>query len=120
MYDQDEINALSILYITFGKEEDFRSLLHALIPMINKILLRFPDFSEFYDDIRQDVLLCIWKNWKNIDKLRNSLEDTVPVNFFFFKVRGFMDSSLTRISKHSKINCVPIDSLLMEVDELDD
>jgi hypothetical protein len=86
MYDKDEINAVSMLYITEEREEDFELLLKALEPMISAMLLRIPQVREHWEDVKQEIFLHIWKirffSW-----FKHQLRSNIPADYFFFRIR---------------------------------
>jgi len=99
MYDKDEINAISILYSIDPTEENFDMLLKALVPLIDKILLNYPQIEEHWEDIKQEMLLRFWGNYKDADKLKKIFEQNIPLYYFYFVIRGYIFRMIKSILK---------------------
>jgi len=89
MYDKDEINAISILYSIDPTEENFDMLLKALMPLIDKILLNHLQVEEHWEDIKQEILLRLWENYKDVNKLKKIFEKNVPFYYFYYRIRDY-------------------------------
>lgn len=87
MYDKDEINAISTLYIISDREEDFELLLKVLEPMIAAALLRIPEVKEHWEDIKQEIFLHLYKYYSQIEVLQKRLKGNIPADYFFFCFR---------------------------------
>jgi len=76
MYQKEEVERLAGEYVETGSEQVFETLIKALIPLINVQLGKnYSSLKEFWDDLRQEVLLKIWKN-------RGGLSDTKSIRYF--------------------------------------
>ena len=63
MYQKEEIEQLAKKYVETQEEEVFEALIKALIPLINVQLGKnYSSLKEFWDDLRQEVLLKLHKN----------------------------------------------------------
>lgn len=63
MYQKEEVERLAKKYVETGDEQVFEELIKALEPLINVQLGKnYSSLKEFWDDLRQEVLLRIWKN----------------------------------------------------------
>ncbi len=63
MYQKEEVERLAETYVETGDEQVFETLIKALEPLINVQLGKnYSSLKEFWDDLRQEVLLRIWKN----------------------------------------------------------
>jgi len=63
MYQKEEVERLAGEYVETGSEQVFEALIKALIPLIDVQLGKnYSSLKEFWDDLRQEVLLRICKN----------------------------------------------------------
>lgn len=78
MYRVKEIEQLAQKYAKTGNDKIFEALIRALIPLIDiQSARRYPDLKEYWDDIKQEVLLKLWKN-------RTSLSFTASKKLYRF------------------------------------
>jgi len=72
MYQKEEVERLAGEYVETGDEQVFEALIKALIPLINVQLGKnYSRYKEFWDDLRQEVLLKLWKNRGGLSKTSN-------------------------------------------------
>lgn len=97
MYDKDEINALAVLYTVEPFEEHFESLLKALEPMIEKIILRYPKVQEHLDDIKQEVFIKLLDLQPRYLWLETIFNANIPSDYFFFRIRDWVRRQAEKI-----------------------
>jgi len=67
MYQIEEIEHLAQQYVGSESDEVFEGLINALIPLIDMQSARkYPDLKEYWDDMKQEVLLKLWKNRRGL------------------------------------------------------
>lgn len=99
MYDKDEINALAVLYTVEPFEEHFELLLKALEPMIEKVILRYPEVQEHLEDIRQEVFLKLLDLGPRYLWLGVIFNGNIPADYFFFRIRDWARREAEKIKK---------------------
>jgi len=99
MYDKDEINSIAILYSVDPRVQNFELLLKVLTPMINYILMRHPEVREHWEDVRQEVLIKIWDNFVSPVKLQWIFKNSIPADYFFFRIRDWVFREAKKVSK---------------------
>ena len=63
MYEKESINKLARECVKTKCDKTFETLIKELIPIIDiQLRKRYPQKEEFWDDMRQDALLGLWKN----------------------------------------------------------
>ena len=78
MYQKEEIEQLAKKYVETQEEEVFEALIKALEPLINVQLGKnYSSLKEFWDDLRQEVLLKLHKN-------RGGLSTTKSISLYQF------------------------------------
>ena len=96
MYKKEEVERLAGEYVETGDEQVFEALIKTLIPLINVQLGKnYSSLKEFWDDLRQEVLLKIWKN-------RGGLFDTKSRSFYQYyyrRVRTWLFRESMKIKK---------------------
>lgn len=88
MYDKDEINAVAILYSETGADCDFECLLKVLEPMIEKILLRYPKYEEFYEDLKQEIYCLMIKRFSR-GRFKKIFKKHIPTAYLFYVIRRY-------------------------------
>jgi len=72
MYQKEEVERLAGKYVETGNEQVFEALIKALIPLINVQLGKnYSRYKEFWDDLRQEVLLKLYRNRGGLSKTSN-------------------------------------------------
>lgn len=96
-----KIDILTEGFIRSENDETFNQLVNEIIPIINQQLLKnYSSKREFWGDIRQDVLLKIWKNRGNI---KHSLTER-PYQYFYNRIRDYLNRSAKGYDKYDSIN----------------
>ena len=98
MYDKEKINSLAAEYIKTGSDKVFGQLLLVLIPMIDAVLGRHEKYEYFWEDVKQDVLVVLWKRRKQELK-PEKLKRNEPSVFFFFRIRDRVRWYLHKMKK---------------------
>ncbi|MFC2166889.1 hypothetical protein ACFLQZ_02880 [Acidobacteriota bacterium] len=57
-------------YLKTGSKEDYEKLLLTLIPMTRNIAGRYSGMNRHFDDLIQEILLALWKNQRDVNKLK--------------------------------------------------
>ena len=92
MYNPKKINALALKYVETDDDKYCEELLKELTPLVNTQLARFYEGSEdFWSDLKQDVLLIIWKR-------RKSLKTTKSKSLYQY-LYGVIRDSLSKSNK---------------------
>lgn len=86
-YNKEKINSLTITFLETG--DGFEDLLAELEKMCWKVLYRYPKYKEYWEDLRQEMLIKIWQCLGKADNLKRLLSDNVPADFFFSRLRGY-------------------------------
>ena len=90
LYDKLLINRLGKRYAKNGGKDSFVQLTQALIPMIDAQLGRqYSSMKEFWDDLRQEIMLKLWDN-------RKSIKDNSPGElhqYFYNRIRTWLNRS---------------------------
>ena len=85
MYQKEEVERLAGEYVETGDEQVFEALIKALEPLIDVQLGKnYSSLKEFWDDLRQEVLLKLHKN-------RGGLSVTKSKSlcaYFYQRIRG--------------------------------
>jgi hypothetical protein len=104
MYNQDKINELAKRYVESEDDADFIKLLQALEPMIQKILLRYPKYAEHQEDLKQEVMIKIFNNFKigssnrkNKVDLKRVFEKNIPASYFFYRIKEQILHSISKV-----------------------
>lgn len=72
MYQKEEIERFAKKYVDTGDEQVFETLIKALIPMIDVQLGKnYSSLKEFWDDLRQEVLLKLHKNREGLSTIKS-------------------------------------------------
>jgi len=95
MYDKEKINRLSLRYIETDDDAVFEELLKELEKVIDKQLLKYHcDIKEDWDDLKQRILLILWKNRKKIQET-----DLTPSSYFYYSIMGHGSNEKRKIKK---------------------
>ena len=87
MYDKKQINSLFKQYVETKDDKVFERLLIACDRMIDVILSKCQNVSQYFEDIKQDVRLLMWENIRKNPYLSNYLSS--PSSYLFFRIRGY-------------------------------
>lgn len=67
MYNVVKIEHLAKVYVESAEDKDFELLLDLLIPVIDiQLGKKYPDHRGYWGDMKQEVLLKLWKNRKGL------------------------------------------------------
>jgi len=84
MYQKEEIEQLAKKYVETQEEEVFEALIKALILLIDVQLGKnYSSLKEFWDDLRQEVLLKLWKNRGGL----STVKSTSLYQFLYRRIR---------------------------------
>jgi len=87
-YNKEKIKKTCLEYIASEDDEIFVQLLRDLEPMINGIVFRHYFFNRHGADIKQEILVCLWRYQRNPVLLRRQNKKFLS-NYFFFIIRGY-------------------------------
>jgi len=97
IYNKENINIATKRYVESKNYDDFEELLALLEPLIQKILLRHPKYKEHHEDLKQDVMIRLCKNFgPNRRKRKNGVDldvvfqKNIPSAYFFERIKGFV------------------------------
>ena len=119
MYQKEEIERLAKKYVETQEEEVFEALIKALIPLIDAQLGKnYSRLKQFWDDLRQEVLLKLHKN-------RGGLSTTKSINFcthFYRRIRVHLWRAAQQLQGKRKDKKIKMgyDGLSSEVTYLED
>ena len=85
-YDKVKIENLYHEYVATEDLQIFEKLIIALMPMVTVVVKRYYQLSHLWQDMEQEILMALWKNQRNLKKLRSHQE--YPVNYMFYMCRG--------------------------------
>lgn len=91
MYDKKQINLLFKKYVETKNDKIFEQLIIACGGMIDMITSKYPDFSAYSEDLKQEVNLKLWELRKG-KQLRKELEN--PAAYLIFRIRRFVHKLL--------------------------
>ncbi|MCK4647951.1 hypothetical protein KAT51_00365 [bacterium] len=101
MYDKKLINKLSKRYAK--KRDGIDELLRALEPIIDiQMGKNYSSMKEYWDDMKQDVLLKIWENRKAIRQ--QILRGDNPDQLFWNRVRNWLGRSQKKYREYDAMN----------------
>ena len=87
-YNKEKINNLTVTFLETG--EGFEDLLRELEKMCWKVIQRHPKYKAYWEDLKQEMLIKVWQCLLNKpDKLRKSVANHIPADYFFFRLRGY-------------------------------
>lgn len=96
MYDIDKIEQLAGVYAETADDRGYELLLELLIPVIDiQLSQKYSNLREYWDDMRQEVLLKLWKN-------RTTLCFTKSKKLYRFlreRIRDNLNRSMNKIKK---------------------
>lgn len=89
MYHKDEINKLYCKYTETREEASLASLITECEPIIDIVLTRYKKYSRHTSDMKQEVLLRLWKNLRlrPTENLTRYLIN--PTSYLFFLIRTY-------------------------------
>jgi len=94
LYDKLLINRLGKRYATTRKKDVFAKLIQALMPMIDTQLSKqYSSIKEFWDDLRQEIMLKLWENRKSI---KNNSPGELH-QYLYSSIRKWLNRSCGRI-----------------------
>ena len=102
MYDKKKIISLTQEYIDTEKDAVFAKVLMELVPMIDVILSHHPGYVEFYDDLRQEVLLVLWNRRKGELRPNILMRSPDPTMLFFSRIKDRVCAFLRRVDNESR------------------
>jgi len=102
VYDKKKIFCLTQEYIKTGKDTVFAQVITELIPMIDVILSRYPNYVEFYDDLKQEVLIVLWKARKKGLHPNVLVRSPDPTMVFFFRIKDRVCAFLKRMDNERR------------------
>lgn len=92
MYQKEEVERLAKKYVETGSEQVFEALIKALIPLINVQLGKnYSSLKEFWDDLRQEVLLRICKNRGGLSITKS----TSLYQYYYGHIRDYLRSAVS-------------------------
>jgi len=98
MYQKEEIERFAKKYVDTGDEQVFETLIKILIPMIDVQLGKsYSSLKEFWDDLRQEVLLKLWKNREGL----LTTESTHFCSYFYGRIRVWLFRACKKLKKPS-------------------
>ena len=97
MYSKTLITKLFEDYVASKKPEDLEALIVACRPLIATLLTKYTGFEPYADDVCQEVLIRLWKNFGNTNRLQKELVN--PHVFIFSKVRSHLFSVLKQYAR---------------------
>jgi DNA-directed RNA polymerase specialized sigma24 family protein len=87
MYQKEEVERLAGEYVETGDERVFEALIKALIPLIDVQLGKnYSSLKEFWDDLRQEVLLRVYRNRGGL----RTTKSTVLYQYFYNRIRDYL------------------------------
>jgi len=86
-YNKEMINSLTLTFLETG--DGFEDLLKELEKMCWKVVQRYPKYREYWEDLKQEMLIKIWQGFGEVENLKKLLGDNIPGDFFFFKCKEF-------------------------------
>ena len=90
MYNKALINKLAKRYATKRENDTFTQLLQELTPIIDiQLGKNYSSLKEYWDDLRQDVLLKLWENRFNIKKMISA--GVEPCQFLYERIRTWLN-----------------------------
>ena len=96
MYQKEEIERLAKKYVETQEEEVFEVLIKALESLINVQLGKnYSSLKEFWDDLRQEVLVKLYKNREGIF----TTESTHFCSYFYGRIRVWLFRACKQLAK---------------------
>ena len=86
-YNKEKINNLTVEFLETGN--GFEDLLKELEKMCWKIVQRYPKYKEYWEDLKQEMLIKIWQKYSEVAELRKYMTNNIPADYFFSRCRGF-------------------------------
>lgn len=119
MYQKEEVERLAKEYVETGDEQVFETLIKALIPLIDVQLGKnYSSLKEFWNDLRQEVLLRICKN-------RGGLSTTSSIklcHYLYSHIRSYLNEIAKKLQGKRKKKKIKMgyDTLNSKVSYLED
>lgn len=96
MYQKKEVERLAGKYVETGNEQVFEELIKTLIPLINVQLGKnYSSLKQFWDDLRQEVLLKVWKNREGL----LTIKSISLYHFFYQRIRRDLFRAAKKVKK---------------------
>jgi len=87
-YNKKKICLLYEEYILTADDKVFEKLMEEVEPIIDIVLTKYGKYGRHFDDVRQEMRLSLWKNFRNPERLKKFRD--IPVTYLFFVVRAYM------------------------------
>lgn len=87
-YNKEKIVKTCLEYIDTEDDEVFVQLLRDLEPMINGIVFRHSFFDRHGADMKQEILVCLWRYQRKPALLRKQNKEFLS-HYFYFIIRGY-------------------------------
>jgi len=104
LYQKEKINDYYLSFARAETKEDKRLFLEALLkacdPLISVILFtRYRRHFRYHDDLRQEVLLRLWKNLgrRSSKSLLSERYTKNPASYLFFLIRNYVSKAFRRL-----------------------
>lgn len=97
MYSKRKIDLLFRKYVEEGDDKIFGELMEAVDPMIDVVLKSYGGQEIYFEDLKQEVKLKMWKNQRDPKKLGRS--STTPSVYMFFLIRSYTARAFERIMR---------------------
>lgn len=112
MYNEETIDRLVEEYKRTSKDAVFEKLLSELVNIIDMQLVKKYEGAEiFWDDLRQEVLLKIWKNREGIKNTKT----VIPFQHYYGQIRYWLRNGVKRIKPALKdLDTIYFDDLGIE------
>lgn len=101
MYDKKQVNFLFKQYVETKDDKIFEQLISACNGMIESTISKYPDFSSYFEDLKQEVRLKMWEYLRNDPQLKKELKN--PSAYLIFRLRQFVYSLITKYAQEFDI-----------------
>lgn len=89
MYDKRKINILFKTYADTREDEILGRLIEECEPIIDIVLIKYTKYSRHRDDMKQEVLLRLWRNLRLRDAENLARYLINPCHYLFFLIRTY-------------------------------
>ena len=104
MYDRVLLQQLLFEFQKTKSSATFDKILLASIPVIDNFLSKFPRFSSAFDDIRQEVLLRLWKTFR-VSEAFFVHREKVLCDYLILKIREYVSYAVCKDLDNLIIGC---------------
>jgi DNA-binding CsgD family transcriptional regulator len=102
MYDRKKIEKLFCQYARGGRKKDLSQLIIECGKLVAKVVTRYPDYQTYSDDICQEVMLRLWKNFRQRSVIKKWAKN--PYIYIVLKMRSHLHNVLNRCAREYGIS----------------